>query len=171
MLGGFQAFFYSYAPVWINHFAPRKSQSTWISIQQSFTMIGGVLGYVVGSFAADHEGTWVEEYFSWHTAFASQGAAMVIIAFFFCFFDNKSIDILRTGEEGEEDARSQRRQLISGLTSPHAEKSAKEEKKEQAYSILEQIPMINEVTTLLGNKMYMFITAAVTVILFSAAGL
>ena len=32
VLGFFQAFFYSYAPVWINHFAPKRSQSTWISI-------------------------------------------------------------------------------------------------------------------------------------------
>ena len=30
--GVFQAFIFSYSPVWINHFAPRKSQSTWMSV-------------------------------------------------------------------------------------------------------------------------------------------
>ena len=32
VLGFFQAFYYSYAPVWINHFSPKRSTSTWISI-------------------------------------------------------------------------------------------------------------------------------------------
>mgnify|MGYP001240138976 CR=1 FL=1 len=33
VLGAFQAFFFCYAPVWINHFAPRSSASTWLSLQ------------------------------------------------------------------------------------------------------------------------------------------
>ena len=60
VLGAFQAFFFCYAPVWINHFAPRSSASTWLSLQQIFSCIGITLGYVVGSFATDYEGTWVE---------------------------------------------------------------------------------------------------------------
>lgn len=64
-------------------------------------MIGAVLGYILGSIAADWQGTWVEKYYTWHTAFASQGIAMLLIAILFCFFDNKNIDILRTSEEEE----------------------------------------------------------------------
>lgn len=62
-------------------------------------MIGAVVGYILGSIAADYEGTWVEQYYTWHTAFATQGFAMLIIALLFCFFNNKHIDILRTEEE------------------------------------------------------------------------
>ena len=50
-------------------------------------------------------------------------------------------------------------------------RSANDERKEQAFSILDQIPLIGEVFQLLQNKMYMFITATITVILFSATGL
>lgn len=96
VLGAFQAFFFCYAPVWINHFAPRSSASTWLSLQQIFSCIGITTGYVVGSFATDYEGTWVEQYFDWRTAFAAQGYALVVIGLLFCFFDNKDIDILRT---------------------------------------------------------------------------
>lgn len=81
-------------------------------------MLGGILGYIIGSFAADHEGTWVEEYFNWHTAFASQGVAMLVISVMFCFFPNHKIDILRD-QEGA-DAGSERRNLIAGLVSPQS---------------------------------------------------
>ena len=69
-----------------------------MSIQQVFSVIGITCGYVVGSFATDWQGTWVEEYFDWHTAFASQGFMMCIIGLLFCFFNNKNIDIMRTCE-------------------------------------------------------------------------
>ena len=88
---------------------------------------------------------------------------MVIVAFLFCFFDNKNIDILRTGDEDEE-----RKNILNAVESPRTEEA---ERKEQAFSFLDQIPMINEVKALLMNKMYMFITATITVIMFSACGL
>ena len=90
--------------MWINHFAPRSSAAKWLGFNQIFTCVGITGGYVVGSFATDWQGTWVEEYFDWHTAFASQGYVMIIIGFLFCFFDNKNIDILRTGSDrGDEE--------------------------------------------------------------------
>ena len=120
-------------------------------------MIGAVVGYVLGSIAADYEGTWVEEYYTWHTAFATQGFAMLMIAALFCFFDNKNIDILRT--EGDLQVT-----IVEDIDSNGQMRPTYD-------SILEQIPLIGEVWNLLTNKMYMFITATITVILFSATGL
>lgn len=91
---------------------------------------------------------------------------MLFIAILFCFFDNKNIDILRTGVQEEE------KNLLNESASPRTEEKFRDiEKKEQAYSFLDQIPMINEVKALLMNKMYMLITATITVIMFSACGL
>ena len=92
---------------------------------------------------------------------------MVLISLLFCFFDNRNIDILRTGEEEGEAAK-----FIAAYKSPdYTDRSKADEKKEQAYSILEQIPMYHEVFALMRNKLYMFVTLTVTVIMFSAAGL
>ena len=59
---------------------------------------------------------------------------MILISLVFCFFDNKKIDILRTGEE-DFDAKK----FLANLKSPaeRTDRSHKEEKMEKAYSILE----------------------------------
>ncbi len=59
---------------------------------------------------------------------------MLIIAIGFCFCNNKNVDILRTGEE-DFDAKK----FLASMKSPAAntDRSAREEKKEKAYSILE----------------------------------
>lgn len=120
-------------------------------------MIGAVVGYILGSIAADYEGTWVENYYTWHTAFATQGFAMILIAVLFCFFDNKNIDIIRTENE-----------IIVQVVE---ELETNQMNEQGSLSILDQIPLFREVWVLLKNKMYMFITATITVILFSATGL
>ena len=50
-----QAFLVTYSPVWINTFAPQNRVTTWISYNQSLSMIGVIAGYIVGSLAADAE--------------------------------------------------------------------------------------------------------------------
>ena len=99
-------------------------------------MVGITSGYVVGSFATDWEGTWVEEYFDWHTAFASQGFIMIIIGFLFCCFDNKNIDILRS-EEVEEEA-----DKFDAMVSPRSRTHRSAEEVEKEYSFLDQIPVL-----------------------------
>lgn len=47
------AFFSTYQPVWINTFAPKKVVTQWISYAQSLSMIGIIIGYMVGALAAD----------------------------------------------------------------------------------------------------------------------
>ncbi len=47
------AFFSTYQPVWINTFAPKKMVTQWISYAQSLSMIGIIVGYIVGAMAAD----------------------------------------------------------------------------------------------------------------------
>ena len=49
------AFFITYQPVWINTFAPRRVVTRWISTAQSLSVIGIIIGYIVGSAAADAE--------------------------------------------------------------------------------------------------------------------
>ena len=104
-------------------------------MQQIFSVIGITCGYVVGSIATDWEGTWVEEYFDWHTAFASQGFMMCIIGLFFCCFNNKNIDILRTGElEIQIDDEAQ----TKGLSSPRNALSFRsQEEIDKEYSFLD----------------------------------
>ena len=141
-----------------------------MSMQQIFSVIGITSGYVVGSIATDWEGTWVEEYFDWHTAFASQGFAMCVIGLCFCCFNNKNIDILRTGElemEIEDEGAGK-----GDMSSPRNALSYKsQEEIEKEYSFLDQIPLLHEVKVLLTNKMYMLITGTITVLFFSATGL
>ena len=121
----------------------------------------------MGSIATDWQGTWVEEYFDWHTAFASQGFAMCIIGLLFCFFDNSSIDILRTGEMDKPIGGGK-----SAATSPKNTLSYRsQEEIEKEYSFLDQIPLLGEVSTLLSNGLYVLITATITTLFFSATGL
>ena len=162
VLGAFQAFYFCYAPVWINHFAPRSSASTWLSLQQIFSCIGITLGYVVGSFATDYEGTWVEQYFDWRSAFAAQGYALVVIGLLFCFFDNRDIDILRTETEyGDSEIQP------GSLASPRRT----QEELNKEWSWLDQVPVCNEICALFTNAMYVLITLTITVFFFSATGL
>ena len=130
-------------------------------------MVGITCGYIVGSIATDWQGTWVEEYFDWHTAFASQGFMMCIIGLLFCLFDNRSIDILRTGELDKPIPGTK-----SAATSPKNTLSYRsQEEIEKEYSFLDSIPLLGEVCTLLSNGLYVLITATITTLFFSATGL
>ena len=96
---------------------------------------------------------------------------MIIIGLFFCCFNNKNIDILRTGELDvvvDEETRD-----TKNLTSPRGKalsfRSAEEI--EYEFSFLDKIPLLHEVRVLLTNKMYILITGTITVLFFSATGL
>ena len=49
MLGFTQAFSVIYAPVWVNEFSPRRSSTIWIATMHMFTVVGVLIGYIVGS--------------------------------------------------------------------------------------------------------------------------
>lgn len=57
-------------------------------------MIGIIIGYMVGSLAADAELFGVKEYFNWRRAIFTQGVALFIISFFFMRYSNDKLDIL-----------------------------------------------------------------------------
>lgn len=88
------AFFSTYGPVWINVFAPKKMATQWLSWAQSLSMIGIIIGYMVGSLAADAELFGIKEYFNWRRAIFTQGIALFIISFFFMRYPNEKLDIL-----------------------------------------------------------------------------
>ena len=113
----------------------------------------------------DTEGTWVEQYFDWHTAFASQGVAMVIIGLLFCFFDNKNIDILRCDDEQDG------MKFSEVMKSQNARSKQSQEEIIKEWSWFDQMPVLNEVAVLLKNPIYMLITLTITVFFFSATGL
>ena len=57
-------------------------------------MVGIIVGYMVGSLAADAEQFGIAEYFNWRRAIFTQGVALFIIAFFFMRYPNEKLDIL-----------------------------------------------------------------------------
>jgi len=89
MLGATQAFCVIYAPVWINEFSPKKSNTKWMAIFHSFAVIGIMAGYIFGAFTI----TVLGRFLSWRFAFMMQGWFMIIIGVCFIFSDNKALDI------------------------------------------------------------------------------
>lgn len=95
-LGFTQAFCVIYGPVWINEFSPRESNTQWMAIQNSFAVIGVMIGYIFGALSV----TVLEKFLGWRFAFMLQGWFMIMVGIGFLFTDNKDLDIF-TGEGKE----------------------------------------------------------------------
>ena len=79
----------TYVPVWINTFAPASRATQWLSFQQSLSLVGVILGYIVGSIAADSKMLGFEEHWNWRRAIFTQGIALFLIAIAFMFYPNE----------------------------------------------------------------------------------
>ena len=50
-----QAILCTYYPVWVNEFAPKKSQTVWMGGLQIAAILGSAFGGIVSSVAADNK--------------------------------------------------------------------------------------------------------------------
>lgn len=65
-----------------------------MSFLQSLSAVGIILGYLVGSLAADAEYIGIQEHFNWRRALVTQGVALVLIGIALVFIPNDQLDIL-----------------------------------------------------------------------------
>lgn len=75
-----QAWICTYAPVWINEFAPRAYQTTWMGLYQAVSIIGAVIGTVLGSIAADNRELGIQGWFTWRTTLFFPASAFLKLA-------------------------------------------------------------------------------------------
>ena len=150
------AFGTTYAPVWINNFAPRKTVTQWISYMQSLSMIGIIVGYIVGSIAADAKELGISEYFNWRRALFTQGIALYINAFFFLFYPNEKIDILADLKMREE-------------TNPGSARSKRSQN--QLSTNLNSSNSLTDILDLIANPVYMSTMLVMSSMYFSSTGL
>lgn len=81
MMGFTQAFCVIYGPVWVNEFSPRGSNAKWMAFLHSFSVIGVIVGYIVGSVIVAYSDK--TDVTGWRFAFMLQGWFMILIGFFF----------------------------------------------------------------------------------------
>mmetsp|Transcript_16119 Transcript_16119/g.20478 ORF Transcript_16119/g.20478 Transcript_16119/m.20478 type:complete len:116 (-) Transcript_16119:887-1234(-) len=97
-MGGLsQAMICTYSPVWINEFAPRTRQTTWMGMYQGFAITGGVIGSVIGAMAADNKDLGISDWFTWRTTLFFPASAFFKIALtWFClhnlFLDTQHVE-------------------------------------------------------------------------------
>lgn len=75
--------------MWINSFAPKRQVTQWISYAQSLSMVGIIIGYIVGAMAADAHELGIAEHFNWRRAIFLQGVALYIIGCYFMSYPNE----------------------------------------------------------------------------------
>ena len=87
-----QAWICTYAPVWINEFAPPARATTWMGISQAMAIIGGISGSVIGSIAADNHELGISDWFSWRTTLFFPASAFFKLAFTWYCLSNIVLD-------------------------------------------------------------------------------
>ena len=94
ILGLGQAVLGTYAPVWINEFAPKDKLALWLGLNSLASIAGAISGNILGSIAADSEHIDELSWFKWQTAIAIPAGAFLKLTLTWYCCRNEVLDSL-----------------------------------------------------------------------------
>lgn len=86
IIGTSQSFFFIYAPVWIDTFAPELSKNLWMAILQGSILLGATIGYTATSFFG-YTDDW-----AWRYSISIQALTVLILTYFFYILPGRFVN-------------------------------------------------------------------------------
>ena len=177
-MGATGAFIFIYGPVWVNNFSPPEHSTTWMGILHSCSIFGVFLGYLIASVILN----FFNKILSWRFAIQIQGLVEIFLAFFL-FKENenyinvdtrKTIPFNENEVEGNEIKYQKNSKDSPSFKSPSKifhQGSKKHDPRIDTIELGNLSLYFFQAKTILSNKLYLFITLAMTSIYFIVTGI
>jgi len=178
LMGVTEAFIVVYGPVWVNNFSPPEHSATWMGILHSCSIFGVFLGYLIASVILN----FFNKILSWRFAIQIQGLVEIFLAFFL-FKENenyinvdtrKTIPFNENEVEGNEIKYQKNSKDSPSFKSPSKilhQGSKKHDPRIDTIELGNLSLYFFQAKTILSNKLYLFITLAMTSIYFIVTGI